>query len=354
MTTEHEKYMSRCLKLASSAEGLTAPNPMVGALLVYDGRIIAEGKHAYYGAPHAEPDAISKVQDNDILKKCTLYVNLEPCCHYGKTPPCTEKIISAGISRVVVGALDTSSKINGNGIATLNNAGIKTEVGILEKESRLLNKFFYTYHEKTRPYILLKWAQTKDGFIDSNRKTPNTRPASISNTISRIATHHLRSCYQAIMVGTNTVVMDNPCLTTRFWYGKNPTRITMDRYRKLNSQYNIFNNEANTIIYTSSDANYGENTEIVHTNSFNVQDIINNLYTKKIQSLIVEGGTVLLESFIKEGLWDEANIFTSNSYLRNGVKAPALSGTIISESNLNTDVMTKVLRLDDSLLYPLQ
>jgi diaminohydroxyphosphoribosylaminopyrimidine deaminase/5-amino-6-(5-phosphoribosylamino)uracil reductase len=318
-----ELYMRRCLELASSAEGLTSPNPMVGAVLVCDGRIIAEGKHAFYGAPHAEPDAISKVGELEILKKCTLYVNLEPCCHFGKTPPCTEKIISAGIPHVVVAALDTSSKINGKGIRALNEAGIVTNVGILENEARRLNRFFYTYHEKKRPHILLKWAQTPDGFIDSDRKTPETPPARISNSLTQIVDHHWRSRYQAIMVGTNTIVMDNPNLTNRCWYGKNPLRITIDRHGILNHKYNIFNDEAKSIVFTANyGANYGNSAEVIQCTD--LMQIVKTLYDKKIHSLIVEGGTDLLNSFIKLGLWDEIITFTGDFLLKKGVEAPTL------------------------------
>jgi diaminohydroxyphosphoribosylaminopyrimidine deaminase/5-amino-6-(5-phosphoribosylamino)uracil reductase len=318
-----EIFMRRCFELAVSAEGLTHPNPMVGATLVCDDRIIAEGKHAFYGAPHAEPDAISKVNDNEILKRCTLYVNLEPCCHFGKTPPCTEKIIAVGIPHVVVAALDTSSKVNGKGISALNEAGVITKTGILEREARQLNKFFYTFHEKKRPYILLKWAQTLDGFIDSDRKTPGISPVRISNNMTQVIDHHLRNRYQAIMVGTNTVVMDNPNLTNRCWYGKNPLRITIDRNGILSRNCNIFNNEAKSIVFTlNTKSDYGYNTEVIQY--IDLVQVINILYEKRIQSLIVEGGTRLINSFINLGLWDEIITFTGDFILKKGVKAPTL------------------------------
>jgi diaminohydroxyphosphoribosylaminopyrimidine deaminase/5-amino-6-(5-phosphoribosylamino)uracil reductase len=332
--------MRRCFELASSAEGRTYPNPVVGAVLICDGRIIAEGKHSFYGAPHAEPDAISKVNDPEILKKCTLYVNLEPCCHFGKTPPCTEKIISVGIPHVVVAALDTSSKINGKGIKALNRAGVVTDVGILENEARRLNKFFYAYHEKKRPYILLKWAQTLDGFIDSDRKTPDTLPVKISNSLTQIVDHHWRSQYQAIMVGTNTIVMDNPSLTNRCWYGKNPLRITVDRHGILNHKYNIFNDKAPSIVFaTNSKANYGNNTEVIPCTE--LTHIIKILYDKKIQSLIVEGGTSLLNSFIELGLWDEIITFTGDFFLYKGVKTPALPVVPFVSESLGSNSISK-------------
>jgi diaminohydroxyphosphoribosylaminopyrimidine deaminase/5-amino-6-(5-phosphoribosylamino)uracil reductase len=331
--------MRRCLELASAAEGLTHPNPMVGAVLYYDGRIIAEGKHAFYGAPHAEPDAIAKVNDPEILKKCTLYVNLEPCCHFGKTPPCTEKIIAAGIPVVSIGALDTSLKINGKGIRALNEAGVVTNVGVLENEARSLNKFFYTYHEKKRPYILLKWAQTMDGFIDAHRKNPNIPPVRISNRLTQILDHHCRAQYQAIMVGTNTIVLDNPNLTNRCWYGENPIRITIDRHGVLNHKYNFFDNNAKSIVFVDNNNNtdYGSNAEVMPCDG--LTQIIDVLYNKKIQSLIVEGGTTLINSFIELGLWDEIITFTGDFVLHKGVKAPDLSNVQYMSEFLGSNIL---------------
>jgi diaminohydroxyphosphoribosylaminopyrimidine deaminase/5-amino-6-(5-phosphoribosylamino)uracil reductase len=335
--------MRRCLELAVSAEGMTHPNPVVGAVLVCDGRIIAEGKHARYGAPHAEPDAISKVNDPELLKRCTLYVNLEPCCHFGKTPPCTGRIISAGIPRVVVAALDTSSKINGKGIRTLNEAGVVTNVGVMENEARRLNKFFYAYHEKKRPYILLKWAQTPDGFIDSDRITPEMPPVRISNNLTQTVDHHWRNQYQAIMVGTNTIVMDNPNLTNRCWYGNNPLRITIDRHGILNSKYNIFNNEAKSLVFTgNTETNYGDNAEVLPYAG--LIQIIQTLYDRKIQSLIVEGGTNLLNSFIELGLWDEIITFTGDFLLKKGVKAPVFpAGISLASETLGSNHVRLIL-----------
>ena len=339
-----EKYMRRCLELASYAEGLTAPNPMVGAVLVCDNRIVAEGKHAYYGAPHAEPDAIDKVTDRELLGRCTLYVNLEPCCHHGKTPPCTEKIISAGIPRVVVAALDISAKVNGKGIKILNEAGIETKTGILEKEAIELNRFFYTFHSKKRPYILLKWAQTPDGYLDSDRQTAAIPPTRISNSLTQTLDHHWRSEYQAIMVGTNTIIMDNPHLTIRKWYGDNPLRITIDRHGRLNKKYNFFNDSAPSLLFTSQQAiDCGKNTTVLH-NGCDLETVMNELYERKIQSLIIEGGTQLIESFIALDLWDEARIFTGNFNLCKGVKAPAIRGKIVAKENLGTNTVTTIVR----------
>ncbi|MDR1130221.1 MAG: bifunctional diaminohydroxyphosphoribosylaminopyrimidine deaminase/5-amino-6-(5-phosphoribosylamino)uracil reductase RibD [Prevotellaceae bacterium] len=335
-----ELYMRRCLELASTAEGMTAPNPLVGAVLVCEGRIIAEGRHAFYGAPHAEPDAISKVGSPEILKKCTLYVNLEPCCHFGKTPPCTERIIAAGIPRVVVAALDTSSKINGKGIAELRNSGIAAEVGILESEARELNRFFYTYHEKKRPYILLKWAKTPDGFIDSDRETPETPPARISNSLTQTVDHHLRSRYQAIMAGTNTIVMDNPSLTNRCWYGKNPLRVTIDRNGRLDSGYRIFSDEAEAIVFTTKpETDYGNRAKILPYAG--LMQLIETLYGSGVQSLIVEGGAALINSFIEHGVWDEIITFTGDFMLGKGIKAPALPAGFAASERLGSNTVSR-------------
>ncbi|MDR1594212.1 MAG: bifunctional diaminohydroxyphosphoribosylaminopyrimidine deaminase/5-amino-6-(5-phosphoribosylamino)uracil reductase RibD [Prevotellaceae bacterium] len=353
MTTNEisELYMRRCLELASSAEGLTYPNPLVGAVLVHEGKIIAEGKHAFYGAPHAEPDAISKINDAEILKQCTLYVNLEPCCHFGKTPPCTDRIIATGIPHVVVAALDTSSKIDGKGIKALNEAGIVTTLGVLENEARELNRFFYTYHEKKRPYILLKWAQTPDGFIDSDRKTPETPPVRISNSLTQIFDHHLRNRYQAIMVGTNTIVMDNPNLTNRCWYGKNPLRITVDRHGVLNHKYNIFNDDAESIVFTENRTiNYGNRAETIPCT--NLMQIMKVLHDRRIQSLIVEGGAKLLNSFIELGLWDEIITFTGDFPLGKGVKAPVVPAGkfALSTESLGTNTVERIVNLKSIFL----
>jgi diaminohydroxyphosphoribosylaminopyrimidine deaminase/5-amino-6-(5-phosphoribosylamino)uracil reductase len=330
-----EIFMKRCIELALSAEGLTAPNPMVGAVLVYDNRIIAEGRHAFYGAPHAEPDAISKVRDTELLKKSTLYVNLEPCRHYGKTPPCTEKIISSGIKRAVIAAVDTSAKVNGAGIRALNEAGVTTEVGILEKEARFLNRFFYTFHEKKRPYILLKWAQTADGFIDSDRIAASVPPLQISNSLTRIFDHRNRSVCQAIMAGTNTVLMDNPRLTVRFWHGKNPLRVTVDRQGRLDGSFNIFDDRAPSLVFAGNpDVNYGTNTELLPFDS--LEETVETLRQRNIQSLMVEGGAMLLQSFIDRGLWDEANIFISDFRIGKGVKAPVINSTKVIRKSIGT------------------
>ena len=323
-------FMRRCLELARLSEGFVAPNPMVGAALVHEGRIIGESRHRFYGAPHAEPEAIASVAgvDSALLAGSTLYVNLEPCCHYGKTPPCTESIIAAGIPRVVVACADPFPAVNGSGVTRLREAGVDVTTGVLEAEARELNKFFFTFYEKRRPYIILKWAESADGFIDAARMDANTPPARISNELTRIVDHRWRAQVQAVMVGTNTVVLDNPQLTVRCWNGKNPVRITFDRNARLDLRYAIFDEQAETLVFVPKNKSkvYGDKTVTVETDFGEKleETVLQALYERQIQSLIVEGGTKLIESFLKKDLWDEARIFKSPRALGSGVKAPCI------------------------------
>jgi diaminohydroxyphosphoribosylaminopyrimidine deaminase/5-amino-6-(5-phosphoribosylamino)uracil reductase len=309
--------MRRCLEIAQNGLGRVAPNPMVGAVLVRNEEIIAEGFHRAHGLPHAEPEAINKVENKDLLRDCTLYVSLEPCSHFGKTPPCAELIIASQIPRVVVATTDIFSKVNGAGIQRLRQAGVEVTVGILEKEAREQNKRFFTFHEKKRPYIILKWAQTSDGFIDIFRTT-NEPPAKISNSEAHRLSHRWRTEEQAIMVGANTALMDNPTLTARLWSGKNPTRILIDERNNLPRTLNIFNDEAPTSIFNNSDINFW----------------LKELHEKNIQSVIVEGGARLLQKFIAAELWDEARIFTAPQKFGKGVCAPKINGAARSEEFL--------------------
>ena len=323
-------YMKRCLESASAGEGYTVPNPMVGAVLVYDGKIIGEGNHREYGALHAEANAINQVVDKLLLKACTLYVNLEPCCHFGKQTPCTERIIEAGIPRVVIGTSDPFPSVNGKGISLLRNAGIEVITGVSEEESRELNRFFFAYHEKNRPYIFFKWAQTSDGYIDIIRDS-SSPPAEISGRAEHIMAHKWRATCQAVLAGTNTVIADNPRLTAREWHGKNPLRVTIDRNGRLNSRYAVFDDSASSLIFVSEKnskkANYGKNAEIVVLrDEDNVEEsIIGELYSRQIQSLMIEGGTMLIESFVKKNLWDEARVFVSEKTFGSGIPAPVIN-----------------------------
>ncbi|WP_299678903.1 bifunctional diaminohydroxyphosphoribosylaminopyrimidine deaminase/5-amino-6-(5-phosphoribosylamino)uracil reductase RibD [uncultured Dokdonia sp.] len=303
----HEKYIKRCIDLAKNGLPSAMPNPSVGALLLVDNRIIAEGYTSAYGGPHAEVNAITYAQTHspELLQKATLYVTLEPCSHYGKTPPCADLVVASGIKKVVIGTTDPFAKVAGNGIKKLMEAGIDVTVGILESECYEVNKRFFTYHEKKRPYILLKWAETLDGYIAPAQRD-KTAPVWITNLYSRQLVHKWRSEEQAILVGANTVLADNPSLTTRDWYGTSPLRVVLNERNELPKDASIFNDQAETIVIASQDPN----------------EVIEILYKKGIQSIIIEGGAKTLQHFIDAGIWDEARVFTGKTTFENGMKAP--------------------------------
>lgn len=336
----HEKYMKRCLTIAEKALTSVAPNPMVGCVIVYRNEIIAEGYHELYGYAHAEVNAINAVTDKELLKKVTLYVNLEPCSYFGKTPPCADLIIKYKIPHVVIGSIDTNSLISGQGIARLKNAGIKTEVGILEKECRILNKRFFTHHEKKRPYIILKWAQTADGFIDTKRDVDDKEKAlQISNIESKTLVHLWRSQEQAIIVGTNTALLDNPQLTVRNVEGNNPLRIVIDKQLRIPKHYHILDKSTPTVVYTAQDMPSETNLEYVKLNFENeiIPQLLTELHQRNIRSLFVEGGEKLLNNFIKNELWDEAKVFVSEKKINSGINAPILNVTPINKENISGD-----------------
>ncbi|MBR3857217.1 MAG: bifunctional diaminohydroxyphosphoribosylaminopyrimidine deaminase/5-amino-6-(5-phosphoribosylamino)uracil reductase RibD [Bacteroidaceae bacterium] len=294
--------MRRCLQLARCGEAGAPPNPMVGAVIVCDSRIIGEGYHRRCGGPHAEVNAINSVKERDLLSRSTIYVSLEPCAHYGKTPPCADLIIETGIRRVVIGCTDPFAKVNGLGIKKLREAGCEVQVGVLEQECRELNRRFFTFHEKHRPWIILKWAQSNDGFIGKDERVI------LSNALTQTLVHRLRARSGAILVGTNTALQDNPTLTTRLWPGPNPLRLTIDRRGILPPTLHLKDNSTPTVIYSHE----------------SIEEILADLYARGIQSLLVEGGAKLLQSFIDKGLWDEARIETAPLCLGQGTKAPTL------------------------------
>ena len=294
--------MRRCLQLARCGEAGAPPNPMVGAVIVCASRIIGEGYHRRCGGPHAEVNAINSVKEKDLLSRSTIYVSLEPCAHYGKTPPCADLIIETGIRRVVIGCTDPFAKVNGLGIKKLREAGCEVQVGVLEQECRELNRRFFTFHEKHRPWIILKWAQSNDGFIGKDERVI------LSNALTQTLVHRLRARSGAILVGTNTALQDNPTLTTRLWPGSNPLRLTIDRNGILPPTLHLKDNSTPTIIYSHE----------------SIEEILADLYARGIQSLLVEGGAKLLQSFIDKGLWDEARIETAPLCLGQGTKAPTL------------------------------
>ncbi len=314
-TNEDIRYMRRCIQLARCGEACAAPNPMVGAVVVCNGRIIGEGYHRRCGGPHAEVNAIGSVRDHALLCRSTIYVNLEPCAHYGKTPPCADLIIRSGIPRVVVGCTDSFAKVDGLGIRKLRDAGCEVRVGVLEEECRTLNKRFFTFHEKRRPWITLKWAQSKDGFIDRERSAGEA-PAQLSCELTQTLVHRLRARRQAILVGTGTALMDNPSLTTRLWNGPSPLRLTIDRKHKLPASLHLADGAPNTVIYSCE----------------TLCEILADLHKRGVQSLLVEGGAKLLQSFINEGLWDEARIETAPVLLRKGTESPVLRDEELMQS----------------------
>ena len=322
----HGKYILRCLDLAAKGLGNVAPNPMVGCVIVLDDKIIGEGYHQQYGEAHAEVNAIDSIENKELLKKATLYVNLEPCAHFGKTPPCADLIIQHQIPFVVIGAIDSNEKVSGKGIEKLKNAGVDVTSGILQKECKQLNKRFFTYHEKKRPYIILKWAQTIDGFIDENRSI-DQKPLQITNEASNKLSHLWRSQEQAIMVGKNTALLDNPKLTVRNNItGKNPLRIVTDRNLSLPKDYFLLDKSTETIVFTAAEVVSEKNLEYVKLNFDEplIPQLLNCLWEKNIQSILIEGGTQLLNSFITNNCWDEARAFIAQINIKDGVNAPSL------------------------------
>lgn len=319
--------MRRCLQLAQQGIGRVAPNPMVGALLVHNDKIIAEGYHANYGGPHAEVNAINKVTDESILAESTLYVSLEPCSHFGKTPPCADLIIYKGIKNVVVACTDPNPLVAGKGIERMRNAGINVTTGILENEAIALNRRFVTYQTKKRPYIILKWAQSADGYIDKPRiEGQSAGPIQVSSLPSHRLVHLWRSHEQAILVGKNTVLNDNPALTVRLVNGKNPLRIVLDSKASLQGDWKIFNTEAPTLVVNQQKEATANQTEwvLIDKSKNLLEGLMEELYKRKISSLLVEGGAETLNHFIAAGLWDEARIFTSRTRFSDGVKAPII------------------------------
>jgi diaminohydroxyphosphoribosylaminopyrimidine deaminase/5-amino-6-(5-phosphoribosylamino)uracil reductase len=327
-------FMRRCLELAVRAEGMTYPNPRVGSVVVHEGIIIGEGYHLNAGGPHAEVNAINSVLEKSLLKKSTLYVSLEPCSHQGKTPPCADFIIANHIPRVVIGTLDTSSKVSGQGMSRLKEAGCEVIYGTLEQECRNLNRRFFTFHEKHRPYIILKWTQSADGFLDKTR-TSDTAPGPnwITGKSEMALVHKWRASEQAILVGAGTIRIDHPRLNVRFWKGNDPLKIILSRSGDLNKY--LIGNETNgmVIVFTGNlNADLGGARKIkLKENIPSSLQVIEYLYSTEIQSLFIEGGAEILTHFIENGLWDEARIFTGMVDFKTGVMAPLITGNKISE-----------------------
>lgn len=335
----HEKYMQRCIDLAALAIGQTSPNPMVGAVVVHNGQIIGEGYHHRYGQAHAEVNAIAAVQNRNLLKESTLYVSLEPCNHYGKTPACTDLILRVGIPRVVIAVQDPFPKVNGSGIQRLRTEGVEVITGVMQKEAEYQNRRFFTFHCAKRPYIILKWAQTVDGFLDVKRGISGgeeigsfSEPLRISNEFSRYWLHRWRSEEDAILIGTQTALLDDPALTVRAWEGKNPVRVVLDRSSRLPAHLTIFT-DSSALTWIMTDQHLHAQVskrfaDAAHVRVFGIDfsqaddpevgvvaQLLHLLYEHNIQSLIIEGGGHLLQSFLDEGAWDEIRIFNASKTL---------------------------------------
>lgn len=333
----HETYIKRCIELARKATGKTYPNPLVGAVIVHDGKIIGEGYHQKAGENHAEINAINSVKNPDLLPDSTIYVSMEPCAHFGKTPPCSFKLREIGFKKVIIGAMDSHDKVNGKGKKILEEAGIETVSGILEEECRKLNKRFFTYHEKKRPYLILKWAQSQDGLMDKDFK-----PTQISNPLASQFVHQIRSEEHAILVGTQTALTDNPSLTTRLVEGRNPLRILIDFDLKVPKDFNLYNGEAPTVVFNLSHDSEDGNIRFIKVSKENfLQELMQKLFALQIQSLIVEGGRYTLQQFIDAGLWDEAVVIRNEGLvLENGTPAPAFSAEPFKEKQIQNNTIS--------------
>lgn len=333
--------MQRCLQLAQIGLPHAMPNPSVGAVVVCQDTIIGEGYTSSYGGDHAEVNAIKSVRNKDLLAKSTLYVSLEPCCHHGKTPPCTSLIIQHQIPEVVIACMDTFAAVNGKGIDILKQAGVNVKTGILEQEAIQLNKRFFTFHQKKRPYVILKWAETSDGFIDIDRidASKSNRSNWITSQTSKQLVHLWRSQEQSIMIGTNTALNDNPQLTVRDAVGKHPTRIVLDLQLRLPKTLHVFDRKVNTIVINTKLDEEQDQLSYVKVESTDrlLTDILEKLHQRNISSVLVEGGAQLLQEFIDQNLWDEARVFIGQKQFMSGLKAPTLNHTPSSKESIASD-----------------
>lgn len=332
--TKDEIYMQRCLELASCGAGSVEPNPRVGSVIVYQDRIIGEGYHRQYGGPHAEVNAVASVENREQLRQSTLYVNLEPCAHEGKTPPCASMIARLGIPRVVIGTVDPFEQVNGKGIAIMESAGCQVTTGVLEEKSKDINRRFFTFHKEKRPYIILKWAQSADGFIDRERDPQDgSWPEWITDEVCRFMVHKWRTEEPGIMVGANTAILDNPQLTARLYPGRQPVRILVDPHLRVPGNLKLFDSSARVIVLNGlKDEEQGHICLRKIDLGRMPGSLLTALYEEGLQSVIVEGGARLLQTFIDSGKWDEARIFTGPVQFGKGVRAPVSAGRCISES----------------------
>lgn len=342
----HEKYMQRCLDLALLAQAQVSPNPMVGAVIVEDNKIIGEGYTSPYGGPHAEVNAVQSVVTKygensalELLQRATIYVSLEPCAHFGKTPPCADMLVAYGIRQVVIGCMDPYAKVNGLGIKKLKEAGIDVVVGVLENECQEINRRFFTRIGKFRPYVILKWAQTADGYFAPSEPKQKW----ISNKASKQLVHKWRSEEDAILIGKNTALVDNPALNTRLWQGKSPKRILIDKNLEVSSDHSIFNDDGTEVlVFNALKTAWQGNIRLIEVENFDLylpQNILYQLYIMDMQSVIVEGGLKTLDMFIAAGLWDEARVFVGQTQWSEGIKAPILHEKVADSLKISTDTL---------------
>ena len=326
MYSEDEIYMRRCFELALHGLGNTRTNPLVGSVIVHNNEIIGEGYHHEYGGPHAEVNAIRSVKDKTLLHESTIYINLEPCSHFGKTPPCSTLILNHKIPRTVISNMDPFPSVRGRGMAALQNAGTEVVYGVLEDEGELLNRRFLTFHREKRPYIILKWAETSDGFIDIERQEGDPVGTNwITDEVARTLVHKWRSEEAGLMVGTNTIIADNPRLNVRRWSGNSPLRITFDRNGRIPESANILDNSQDTLVFTCQQERYtGKTNSVLIDHGYQLEDVLAELYEQKIISILVEGGQQIHNAFITSGLWDEARVFRGKMMFSQGVEAPVI------------------------------
>ena len=322
---EHESFMQRCVDLAYLGQGNVSPNPMVGCVIVKNGLIIGEGYHSEYGGKHAEIKAIESVIDQKEIENSTVYISLEPCVHHGKTPPCVHELINRKIKTAVIGSRDSNPIVGGKGIESLKRVGIEVIENILEEECRKLNKRFFTFHEKRRPYVILKWAQTSDGYLDKNREIGEKGINWISSPESKVLVHKWRSEEQSILVGRNTILNDNPSLTVREISGKNPTRIVIDSQLQLSKDVNIFSKDAPTLVFNRLKNDKIDGVEWIKISETSTKHILDELFKRNIQSVLVEGGSRTLQYFIIDNVWDEARVIVGDVKFGDGIKAPVMN-----------------------------
>ena len=331
-----EQMMHRCLQLANLGKGNVAPNPMVGAVIVHEGKIIGEGYHEHFGGPHAEVNAVNSVENEEILKESTIYVTLEPCSHYGKTPPCADLIVAKKFKRAVIGTLDSHAKVYKKGVKRLEDNGIRVTVGVCEKECLELNQPFFTFHEKRRPFVLLKWAQTQNGLLD-NSEGKQGEVSWISAPETQVKVHQWRVEFQSILVGKNTVINDNPSLSVRAVNGTNPIRIVLDGNNEISSSANVKDGEIETIVFNTQKDGEENGVRYVQLDQLSPQYILESLYKRQVQSILIEGGGSVLQSFIDAKLWDEARVITGKSSFASGISAPTIQGQKIKEERFFGD-----------------